>query len=95
MSAAVGNSAVTEDALVAGQFYTIKRRGQFVASGEFTGRYAQGGALGTSPIFQIGDSEQAYPRGRYSYYKEVNGGSRRRSTRSSTRRRRSTRRHRK
>ena len=83
------NNTVPENDLEEGQNYAIKRRGIFIASGKFTGRYAQGGILGNNPIFKIGDVDEPYARGRYSFYREVKGG-RRRSTRSM--RRRSTRR---
>ena len=93
MSAAVGNSPVTEDQLEEGKHYTIRRRGQVVASGQFTGRYEDGSALGPSPIFKIGDGEVTYARGHYSYFKEVKGGRRKnRQTRRQRSSRRSTRR---
>jgi hypothetical protein len=93
MSAATGNSPVSENDLEKDVNYTIKRRGQFVASGSFTGRYAPGGLLGPSPIFKIGDNEIEYARGHYSYYKEVKGGRRRTLHRRSKKRRSGTRRH--
>ena len=84
---ATANNTLSENDLEAGKFYTIKRRGQFVASGKFTGKYAPGGLIGTSPIFEIGDEgEKSFARGRYSYNREIAGGSRRTRRRGSSRR---------
>ena len=90
MSAAV-NNAIPENDLEVDQMYTIKRRGQFVTDGKFTGRYEAGSILGDNPIFEVEGAEKSYARGRYSYYKVVKGG--RRTRRQHRRRTSRTRRH--
>jgi hypothetical protein len=92
MSAAT-NNAISENDLEEGQLYTIKRRGQFVTDGKFTGRYETGGALGNNPIFEVDGAEKSYARGRYSYYKAVKGGRRQSRRRRQSHRRHASRRH--
>ena len=88
---AVANNAISENDLEEGQLYTIKRRGQFITDGKFTGRYEQGGLLGNNPIFEVDGAEKSYTRWRYSYHKVVKGG--RRTRRQRRRRASRTRRH--
>jgi hypothetical protein len=67
--------------LVAGQIYSIRRRGIEIAVGEFTGNMRPG-ILGGDPIFLVNNDETVYPRARTSFLRLMGGGARRRRHRS-------------